>query len=498
MKKKRLLTSMLAFAMVLSLFSFNNGMSVYAAEPAFTGYDFVKYGSFKEGDPITIRLDFDTPVTVTGTPTIPVTVGTDTDNAVYTGNIDSDSLEFVYAADNQANWSGPFVTGPVSLNGGTIKGLDGQDANLSGFTGGSDMGIVIDNVDPIIQNIERSNPTPAAINSFAEDNIQFKVYFNEPVTGAGINDFTITATSTAAVTISSITGNGTDTITVNGTTLDGEGSLRIDYLTSVGNITDLAGNPVASNFTTGESYDVVNVVTFPVVIRVEVPAETYGPSDVLLFCIHFSEPVVVTGTPSLNITIGGVSRSAEYFDGSGEKNLFFRYDLQESDPTDLDGIGMSTELSLNGGTVKSVADSDDSDTILYFIDDLTHMRVDMIAPTISSAAIVGTNDYVLVTLSEPVYNKLDTIFTNYPVYVDAKCFELKFSQNGGNATGASISSVVSETGDPLTGGEAVLRFNLNINGVPSGVETIEIKPSSAGYVYDLVDNPMSTAQRHQK
>lgn len=68
--------------------------------------------------------------------------------------------------------------------------------------------------------------------------------------------------------------------------------------------------------------------------------------------------------------------------------------------------------------------------------------------------------------------------------VNASAFVLIFSQNGGDATAASISSVTKTSGAALVGGEGTIRINLNITGAPDGTETIEIKPATLGSVRD--------------
>lgn len=71
------------------------------------------------------------------------------------------------------------------------------------------------------------------------------------------------------------------------------------------------------------------------------------------FTVNTSEAVTVNtagGTPRLQLDVGGVARYADYVAGSGTAALTFTYTTQAGD-LDLDGIGVTSPLQLNGGTI---------------------------------------------------------------------------------------------------------------------------------------------------
>jgi Calx-beta domain/FG-GAP repeat len=73
--------------------------------------------------------------------------------------------------------------------------------------------------------------------------------------------------------------------------------------------------------------------------------------------VQFSSAVNVTGTPNLLLETGTTDRLATYVSGSGTTTLVFNYVIQASDnSSDLDYVA-TTSLSLNGGTIKAVADA---------------------------------------------------------------------------------------------------------------------------------------------
>ena len=112
----------------------------------------------------------------------------------------------------------------------------------------------------------------------------------------------------------------------------------------------------------------------------------YGIGDRIEVTVTFSADVTVTGSPRLELDIGGTARPAEYEKAEGSK-VVFGYTVIEGD-ADNDGIAISeNRLTLNGGSIKDAADN---------AADLPHdalaaqndHRVDGIRPTISRVDLV--------------------------------------------------------------------------------------------------------------
>lgn len=94
----------------------------------------------------------------------------------------------------------------------------------------------------------------------------------------------------------------------------------------------------------------------PVVNLVTVPADgVYGLTQSLNFTVHFDLPVTVTGTPRIEVVVGGAAKLASYVSGSGSTALRFSYVVQPGD-VDSDGIVVGA-LSLNGGTIQNATGS---------------------------------------------------------------------------------------------------------------------------------------------
>ncbi len=118
-----------------------------------------------------------------------------------------------------------------------------------------------------------------------------------------------------------------------------------------------------------------------VVDSVSVPTSaTYSVGEALSFTVNFSGSVNVTGTPALNLTIGGSARQANYASGTGTTALVFTYTVQSGD-NDPDGIAVGT-LSLDGGTITDGA-GNDANLTLNSVGDTSGVLVDGVSPVIS-------------------------------------------------------------------------------------------------------------------
>jgi hypothetical protein len=84
----------------------------------------------------------------------------------------------------------------------------------------------------------------------------------------------------------------------------------------------------------------------------------------------------------------------------------------------------------------------------------------------------NANSYVLLTLNKGAYR------AHAAPALTAADLLCTFAQNGGVATNTVIASVQTAAGGALAGGESVIRVNLTVTGVPSGVEGITLTPKA--------------------
>ena len=134
---------------------------------------------------------------------------------------------------------------------------------------------------------------------------------------------------------------------------------------------------------------------------------TYGRDEKVRVQVTFNEPVVVSGTPRLRITLGrtglqtGDAKWVPYESGSGTAALTFAYTVQAGDSTAAvegnadEGIAVhSSSLQLNGGRIRSLWSfpSHDAELAHLWLPYDARHKVDgsMKVPLFSSASVDGT------------------------------------------------------------------------------------------------------------
>lgn len=131
-----------------------------------------------------------------------------------------------------------------------------------------------------------------------------------------------------------------------------------------------------TTFSVNESEVRVDTSTPTIIANTTPSPGTYVAGDNLIFVMTYDTQMIVSGSPRLELNIGGVSRFADYFGGSGTSILFFKYTVQTTD-LDNDGIAQNSPLQLNGGTIKDVANN---------VADLTFVASDTSGVLINGAA----------------------------------------------------------------------------------------------------------------
>lgn len=95
-----------------------------------------------------------------------------------------------------------------------------------------------------------------------------------------------------------------------------------------------------------------------IILSTTTPSGFYPASTIIDITVKFTETVNVTGNPLLNLNN---TVNVNYLSGSGTDTLTFRYTVQAGNGEDIVGLDVSsqTALSLNGGSIKSVANNTD-------------------------------------------------------------------------------------------------------------------------------------------
>ncbi|WP_304350731.1 Ig-like domain-containing protein, partial [Comamonas testosteroni] len=413
-------------------------------------------GGYKVGDVITVTVTFDQSVTVAGgVPTLLLETGLVDRNATYVSGSGSNTLTFSYtvqAGDVSADLDFQ-STGALALNGATIRSAGNDDAILTLPTvGGANSiagqnDILIDGVAPTVTSVS----VPANGTYVAGQNLDFTVNLSENTTvdtSGGTPRIQVTLNNGQTAWANYVSGSGSNALVFRLDVVNGQ--LDTNGIT-LGNAIDLhgatlgdgAGNDaVTALHSVGDTSGVKVDAVVPVVDSVSLPANgSYKAGDVLSFTVNTSEGVVVDtlgGTPRLVLTVGGVTRYANYVSGAGGGALVFQYTVQSGD-TAASGISVNGTLDLNGGHVNDPA-GNALNLNLGAVGNTGNVLVDTTTPYATNITRVDTTPSnsgsvsYTVTFSENVGN------------VDARDFNLIF---GGSVAG-SIVDVIAVDGHTFT------------------------------------------------
>lgn len=354
--------------------------------PVVTSVTVPANGYYKAGNTLSFTVNFDENVVVTGTPSIPVTIGSTTVQANYTGGTGTSALTFTYqvvSGNNDAD--GITVGSTLQLNGGTIKDLAANNANLTLNSIGNTTGVFVNTVIPsVVVGGSIVLNAPSTVN----------VVFSEAVTGFTLGDVLLTnATASNLQT----TDNITYTVLI---TPAAQGNVSILVPANVA--VNIGGNGNSASNTLSYYYD----PNPPVITSVAVPANGYYKAgDVLNFTVNFSENVQVFGAnPSLAVIIGSTTVQAAYTGGAGTNTLSFSYTVQDGD-LDMDGITFGASLQLNGAVVRDPS-GNNAILTLQNVGNTTNVRVNTTHATVvlstTAASRVNALFTVTVTFSEAV------------------------------------------------------------------------------------------------
>lgn len=125
------------------------------------------------------------------------------------------------------------------------------------------------------------------------------------------------------------------------------------------------------------------------------------------------------------------------------------------------------------------------DNLFVYNSALTASEVYSIIETrIAYSTLATDNSYIDIEFDKNVFNT-----SAGSGAVQASDFSLAFNQNGGTATGMTISSANNSSGNALSGGEDIVRLYLNLTGSASGVEQIDVTTVDNASIYNIIGAP---------
>ncbi|SIS59010.1 hypothetical protein SAMN05421686_102413 [Thalassolituus maritimus] len=374
-----------------------SGVIVDAVAPTVTTVQAPADGSYSTGDELRVSLTFSEDLlinTAGGTPAISLTIGSTSRNAAYVAAESSGSTAvFVYTVQTGDNDSDGIAIGSLNLNGASIRDGASNPANLS-FMAPDTSAVTVDALAPEISSVS----VPADDTYGEGDTLTFTVNTNEDVTVSGTPELALTVGSTALNAVYS-GGDGTSALTFSATIpvglLDTDG-ISVETLNLAGgSLVDAAGNPLNLTLNAvAPTTDVLVDSLAPVVTAVAVPADgTYVSGTTLEFTVNTDEPITAntaSGVPSLELSVGSVTRSAGLSSVSGNA-MTFSYTVQNGD-SDTDGVSVGA-LALNGGALTD-ASGNTLNLTLNNVADTSAVLVDAIAPEVQSVSAPTAGTYV--------------------------------------------------------------------------------------------------------
>ena len=313
-------------------------------------------GIYAVNDEIGVTVTFSERVVVRRRPQLTIEVGGEDRTAEYEVGTGTAALEFAYKVeeDDEDTAGVSIAANQLTLNGGTITDRAGNPAVLTHTAVSSQSGHRVDGVRP------KLDATDGAV----VNGTTLTLTYSEPLDGSSVppaSAFTVTGGG-AARTVSGVAVGGRVVIlTLDPAVEHGQTGLRVSYRIPTGAgevpLRDVVGNQAdrLSNLpVTNETPD----TTPPTVSKLEITSDpgtdrTYAAEDDIQVTVTFSETVEVTGTPRLQIELGGGSRTADYQGGSGTAALVFEYEVADRE-SDTDGVGVEAD-SLSGGTIRDEA-----------------------------------------------------------------------------------------------------------------------------------------------
>jgi autotransporter-associated beta strand protein len=196
--------------------------------PTLTGVAGPTNGTYLAGQNLDFTVTYEEGVSVVGTPSLALTIGSELRSAVYFSGSSTTTLVFRYVVQaGDTDIDGIAAASSLDLNGGSIRDGGGNDAPLA-FTPPDTSGVLVDTTAPTVLSMLRKTPAEQVVRT---DTVVFEVTFSEAVTGVSANWFVATPINgaTTEVMVTSVTG-GPSVYEVTVQPTSGAGDFQLDML----------------------------------------------------------------------------------------------------------------------------------------------------------------------------------------------------------------------------------------------------------------------------
>ncbi len=327
---------------------------------------------------------------------------------VLTNNLPTvDPSTYVWTLVNDASWTSQLVSGKsytvsVQLNG-----------SISGSPTQSTVSTSIGLVDTIAPTLLITSTAPSTLKSGDTALVTFT--FSEAPTGFTPSDVTLSNGSLNNFTVTNDPKVYTATFVPNANVSGSYTPITV----SSGTYTDANGNAggaaLGPTWTIDTTLPTISSVAISGVDSIFAAKNTdLGVGDKVKVTLTFSEVVLVTGSPTFSLNIGGMTKNATYMNGSGTDTLVFYYTVALGDNDLSQGLTAAVDaVALNGGTVRDAVSNNANLATLAIADGTNTVVVDTNATaltTISGAAQANNADANLTTVA--VFDKAGVVGVN--------------------------------------------------------------------------------------
>ncbi len=460
------------------------GLQLYSAQ-TITGIS-VSSGNttYLLGNQISVAVTFSGIVNVSGSPTLPLTVGSTTRTASYSSGSGTNTLTFTYTVQSgDLDNNGIDVNSPIS---GTIRDAAGANPVLS-FPNANFSGVLVNAVAPTVTSVYSSTANGTyGINS----NIDVTVNFSSPVTVTGTPSLALNSGGTANYT----SGSGTSSLTFSYQVTEGQSSADLDAASTVamslngGTIKDGSGNAATLTLPAPGAGGSLGANKNIVVdgVRPTLGSVIMSSSNAIPGLAKPGDVITLTFTPSKQIapplvTIAGTNASVNPI---GSNSWFVTYTMTPLDAEGAIPFNISyTDMIGNAGVAVTTTTSGYS--IIF----------DKTAPAVPTGftATPGNNTIVLAWSANN-----DPDVRSYRLYggttADASDFVLNFSSNTSGYTHSGLTNGQTYyyrlTALDAVGNESDFT---TASGIPIGSQTITFAAVSVAAYGDADFDPGATS-----
>ncbi|MCK5111585.1 MAG: YbhB/YbcL family Raf kinase inhibitor-like protein [Arcobacteraceae bacterium] len=393
---------------------------------------------FVKNEEINVRVVFDQDVIVDKTPNIIIALhkldGTIVEKmATFKDGNNSKVLNFIYKIQEGDIYKKgiSIPQGSISLNGGYIKLISSNEANINYSEVVLNNNIIIDSSLTSITSIDISSNPGNDQTYTTDDEIIFKVKFTDLINIIDTNNIKLKFILDGVIKEAIYkNGDGSDTIfftyTVGLNDRDTNGiSIPVNAITtssfsgSTVSISEAVADNLAHKVSTAKS--VIKDIYFKIN-----PSIYYKTQDTITAILEFNENITValgTKKPTIDLKLGDKVVKALY-DKTRDDKLYFNYIVQDTD-TENSGVSiLKNSLVLNGATLNNMIGLEVIQEFNTLFKD-KNILVDTTAPTLDIAAPNNINDNFNITIK-----------TNEPISISNKS---KFSINRGIILNISLS-----------------------------------------------------------